>query len=75
MSNPAPGTLETVRAFVNTLDIDDGIELLTGPAELAKWLADADLTGGQGARELGATRASERPANRVNVDGCNMRAP
>ena len=26
MSNPAPGPLETVRSFVNTLDIDDGIE-------------------------------------------------
>lgn len=58
MSNPAPGTLETVRAFVNTLDIDDGIELLTGPAELAAWLADAGLANGESAREMRATAAA-----------------
>jgi predicted RNA-binding Zn ribbon-like protein len=46
MSNPAPGALETVRAFVNTLDIDDAIEGLARPAELARWLADNDLLGG-----------------------------
>ena len=62
MSNPAPGTLETVRAFVNTLDIDDGIELLTGPAELATWLAHAGLTAGVDARELRATGADVRRA-------------
>jgi predicted RNA-binding Zn ribbon-like protein len=62
MSNPAPGTLETVRAFVNTLDIDDGIELLTGPAELAKWLADAGLAKGEDARELRSTAADVRRA-------------
>jgi predicted RNA-binding Zn ribbon-like protein len=46
MSNPAPGDLETVRAFVNTLDIDDGIEQLARPADLARWLAEHDLLGG-----------------------------
>ena len=46
MSNPAPGALETVRAFVNTLDIDDAIEGLAQPADLARWLADNDLLGG-----------------------------
>jgi predicted RNA-binding Zn ribbon-like protein len=46
MSNPAPGALETVRAFVNTLDIDDAIEELARPADLAAWLADHDLLGG-----------------------------
>jgi predicted RNA-binding Zn ribbon-like protein len=46
MSNPAPGALETVRAFVNTLDIDDAIEGLARPADLARWLADHDLLGG-----------------------------
>jgi len=62
MSNPAPGTLETVRAFVNTLDIDDGVELLTGPAELATWLADTGLADGEDARELRATGADVRHA-------------
>ena len=65
MSNPAPGSLETVRAFVNTLDIDDGIELLTGPAELAKWLADAGLADGENARELRATGADVRRATEL----------
>ena len=46
MSNPAPGALETVRAFVNTLDIDDGIEQLARPADLGRWLAEHDLLGG-----------------------------
>jgi predicted RNA-binding Zn ribbon-like protein len=46
MSNPAPGALETVRAFVNTLDVDDAIEELARPADLGRWLADHDLLGG-----------------------------
>ena len=50
MSNPAPGSLETVRAFVNTRDVDDDTDVLTGPAELAQWLAEQGLAGG------GATR-------------------
>ncbi len=46
MSNPAPGALETVRAFVNTRDVDDGIEKLATPSALAGWLAEHDLLGG-----------------------------
>ncbi|HTN24608.1 MAG TPA: CGNR zinc finger domain-containing protein [Solirubrobacteraceae bacterium] len=46
MSNPAPGDLETVRAFVNTLDIDHAIEELATPADLVGWLAAHDLLGG-----------------------------
>jgi predicted RNA-binding Zn ribbon-like protein len=61
MSNPAPGALETIRGFVNTLDIDDGIELLTGPSELARWLSEQGLAE-QGAKELRATAADLRRA-------------
>lgn len=61
MSNPAPGDLETVRAFVNTLDIDDGIERLTGPDELTGWLAEHGLQDGR-AKELRATAADLRHA-------------
>lgn len=43
MSNPAPGVLETVRAFVNTRDVDDDIELLATPAALVGWLAEHAL--------------------------------
>jgi predicted RNA-binding Zn ribbon-like protein len=46
MSNPAPGALETVRAFVNTLDVDDAIEGLSGPEDLARWLTDHELVRG-----------------------------
>jgi predicted RNA-binding Zn ribbon-like protein len=45
VSNPAPGPLETVRAFVNTLDIDDGVESLASPQELDAWLAEHGLLG------------------------------
>src|SRR3978361_1870510 len=57
MSNPAPGSLETVRTFVNTLDIDDAVELLSTPAELVAWLAEHDLlSGAESARPTGARR-------------------
>ena len=39
----APGELETVRAFVNTVDIEDGTESLTDPPALVHWLADHHL--------------------------------
>jgi predicted RNA-binding Zn ribbon-like protein len=35
----APGDLELVRAFVNTLDIEQGTEELSTPAELGEWLS------------------------------------
>ena len=38
-SKEAPGDLAVVRAFVNTLDIDEGMEELGDPAALAAWLA------------------------------------
>ncbi len=60
MSNPAPGALETVRAFVNTLDVDDEIEELAAPADLARWLAAHDLLGG--ASSVRATAADLRNA-------------
>jgi predicted RNA-binding Zn ribbon-like protein len=63
MSNPAPGSLETVRAFVNTLDIDDGVELLSTPAELVAWLAEHDLLAG--AEGVRATVADLRRATQL----------
>jgi len=63
MSNPAPGTLETVRAFVNTLAIDDAVELLSTPAALVAWFAEHDLlAGADGAR---ATAADLRRATQL----------
>jgi predicted RNA-binding Zn ribbon-like protein len=60
MSNPAPGPLETVRTFVNTRDIDDDIELLSTPAELAGWLQEQGLLGDE--RDVQATAADLRRA-------------
>jgi predicted RNA-binding Zn ribbon-like protein len=34
-----PGELELVRAFVNTLDVEDGVDELSEPAALTNWLA------------------------------------
>jgi predicted RNA-binding Zn ribbon-like protein len=40
MSAPqeAPGELELVRSFVNTLDVEDGADELADPAALERWL-------------------------------------
>ncbi len=45
MTNPAPGPLETIRAFVNTRDIDEATDRLTAPAGLVAWLAEQGLLG------------------------------
>jgi predicted RNA-binding Zn ribbon-like protein len=42
-SNPAPGDLELVRAFINTWDAEDDREDVPGPAELRDWLVEHDL--------------------------------
>jgi len=60
MSNPAPGTLETVRAFVNTRDVVDDVELLAGPEQLVAWLAEHDLLAGE--RDVRASQADVRRA-------------
>ena len=40
---PAPGRLELVRSFVNTVDIESGAEDLTSPRALADWLVARNL--------------------------------
>jgi predicted RNA-binding Zn ribbon-like protein len=39
----APGDLELVRAFVNTLDIERGTDALATPRELGAWLSETGL--------------------------------
>jgi predicted RNA-binding Zn ribbon-like protein len=39
----APGDLAQIRAFVNTLDIDEGLDALATPEELAAWLTERGL--------------------------------
>ena len=41
--DPAPGELELVRQFVNTIDWDDGTEDWPTPAALRDWLAERGL--------------------------------
>lgn len=40
---PAPGDLETVRQFVNTVDIEDGTDQLTSRDRLASWYESKGL--------------------------------
>jgi predicted RNA-binding Zn ribbon-like protein len=52
-SNPAPGELELVRAFVNTWDPEEHAEDLGDAARLRDWLSERDLLGA-GARVTAA---------------------
>ena len=42
-SKEAPGDLAVVRAFVNTLDLDDGLDQIATPRELVAWLSGHEL--------------------------------
>jgi predicted RNA-binding Zn ribbon-like protein len=42
----APGDLETVRSFVNTRDVEEGTDSLSGPDGLRDWLAGQGLMEG-----------------------------
>ena len=41
--SPAPGDLEVVRVFVNTLDIEEGTDDFAAPEGLSRWLAEHGL--------------------------------
>jgi predicted RNA-binding Zn ribbon-like protein len=47
VSQEAPGRLEVVRAFVNSVDLEDGTEQLDSPAALGAWLAERSLIDGE----------------------------
>jgi predicted RNA-binding Zn ribbon-like protein len=47
-AKPAPGRLELIRAFINSVDIESGSESLGSPDELAAWLREHDLLEGDG---------------------------
>jgi len=72
MSNPAPGALETVRAFVNTLDVERGTDALEDPGSAASWFAGQGLLGGAASIRASAAdvrRAIElRAALRAHLD-------
>ena len=56
----APGRLELVRSFVNTLDVEEGVDELADPAALGSWLREHGLMRGRA-----ATRAELEQARRV----------
>jgi predicted RNA-binding Zn ribbon-like protein len=56
----APGELELVRAFVNTLDVEDGSDELSDSRALERWLRDHGLL-----QSGGATRTDVAAARRV----------
>jgi predicted RNA-binding Zn ribbon-like protein len=56
-SGAAPGTLELVRSFVNTLDVEDGTDELADPASLASWLNAHGLMRGRAATTAELERA------------------
>jgi predicted RNA-binding Zn ribbon-like protein len=49
MSDQAPGELELVRLFVNTADLESGVEELSDPAALQAWLGAHGLGSGMAA--------------------------
>ena len=79
-STAAPGELETVRGFVNTLDVEDGIDALADPAALARWLRDRSLLDAAATVSVGdvgravALREALREALRANHDRAPMPA-
>jgi len=42
-SSAAPGRLEVLRRFVNTLDVEASVEALATPGDLRSWLQEAEL--------------------------------
>ena len=43
---PAPGDLELVRSFVNTLDLEDGTDAVASAEALERWLRERGVLGG-----------------------------
>ena len=78
LTTPAPGELEAVRAFVNTLDLEAGSDEIDGREPLARWLVSAGLAENpprpgpgdvQRAKQL---REALRDALAANHDGAPM---
>ena len=62
-SNPAPGELELVRAFVNTRDVDSGSDEFGRAPDMAEWLSERGLLGpGETAAGLPVAETDRRRA-------------
>src|SRR5262245_21694123 len=63
----APGELEVVQRFVNTLDIEAGTDELDSPAALTAWLERHGLGAGHGRRTSPPPAAEQAPRDAVDV--------
>jgi predicted RNA-binding Zn ribbon-like protein len=73
-SKEAPGDLALVRAFVNTLDVEDEVDELATAAECGAWLAERGLLAGDtidegGRQRVVAVREAIRELLLANNDG------
>ena len=86
-SKEAPGELAVVRAFVNTLEIEEGTDVLADPTKLAAWLKEhgllttpaaaagpADLRAGRRPTR-GAARAAAQQQRRTAGGACGSGRP
>jgi predicted RNA-binding Zn ribbon-like protein len=53
----APGELELVRQFLNTIDIEDDLEEIGTPAKLGTWLSEHGLGNGRAPEDADVRRA------------------
>ena len=59
-SKEAPGDLAAVRAFVNTLDIEEGVDQIASPDELISWLTGHGLVDDAATPRSGDVRRAAR---------------
>ena len=62
--HPAPGELELVRRFLNTRDVEEGIDEIADPESLREWLAANELSAGP---QLGAADVERAAAMRESL--------
>lgn len=74
----APGELELVRAFVNTLDVEEGVDLLADDTSWRPWAIERGLGGAASTadlRRLRRLRESLRSGLMANHDGAPLPVP
>jgi predicted RNA-binding Zn ribbon-like protein len=76
MSDHAPGELEVVRLFVNTVDLEDGADELADPAALGAWLERHGLgrAGGVTPADLHAARRLREAIRTLLLEGSGLHA-
>ena len=74
MSDTAPGELELVRLFVNTVDLEDGDDELSSTSALAGWLEAHRLGGGSaGSADLHEARRLREAIRGLLIENSGMK--